>query len=284
MNNIPSFEDAFMRYYGERAQILRYMREAIGTEEVKWQDLTKYNLSLCAEHILSIVTANSARTYFNVLCGLFSKFTDEGIIPCKNPHDVLKAKKTPQQNVALTESELHKIEKYYDSLFFCPNRQVEKDCLTLFLIEAYCGARTCDVEELSDRNITDGKISYISKKTQTLTSMPVHYKIPLLLSRKPQKEYSTMTKNRVIKRVAKNCGITQPITLFYRGAMVTKPKYELLASHSARRTFASVLAAKGAPLAEISQFMGHSSLLMTSKYIKSDTQNASPEALSFFCQ
>jgi integrase len=64
--------------------------------------------------------------------------------------------------------------------------------------------------------------------------------------------------------------------------MVTKKKYQLCAFHTARRSFASILAAKGVPVAEISQFMSHSSLSMTERYIKVDTKKISEEALSFF--
>lgn len=282
MNTNITFESEFAKQHPDRMQIVNYLHNALGLTSVDWSDLTKLNLSTFAEHVKERVSPNSARTYFAVLCGFLGKYQEENIIPCKKPSEVLKAKKVPQQNVALTEDELKKIERYYDGLLTMPGHQPEKDCLTLFLLESYCGARACDTEGLSEKNIQDGMLSYVSQKTHVLATMPVHKKIPLLLSRKPKREYFTYVKNRIIKRVAQKCGIDQPVTIFYHGALQTKPKYEFLGTHTARRTFASILAGKGAPLAEISQFMSHSNQLMTSRYIKVDTQQASPQALSFF--
>ena len=280
--NILSFEQEWMRQKSGRIQIIRFMREAIGVSEVSWQDLTKINLIRVADYIKDRVSPNSARTYFAEIVAFLHCYDDEGIIPCKNPSEVLKCKKVPQQNTALTEDELHLIVAYYDSLWLKKGHQAEKDVLTLFLIEAITGARSCDVEEISTNNIENHLLSYVSKKTKTLAVIPEHCRLQQLISRKPTAVYSATTKNRTIKRVAKVVGITQPITLYYHGAMVTKPKNEFLGTHSARRTFASILSAKGVPIAEIAQFMSHNSTQMTERYIKVDSQNVSEAAMSFF--
>ena len=161
-------------------------------------------------------------------------------------------------------------------------KKPEKDVLTLFLIEAITGARSCDVEDLSINNIKDNKLSYVSKKTHVLAVIPEHRRLQELLMRKPKKAYSNTTKNRTIKRIAEKVGITQPITLYYHGAMETKPKFEYLGTHSARRSFASILSEKGVPIAEIAQYMSHTNTSMTERYIKVDNQKASMAALSFF--
>ena len=282
MTNVLSFEQEWVRACPKRIQILRFIREAIDVKETSWDMITKVNLIKVANYIKGKVAANSARTYFAEICAFLHNYDEEGIIPCRHPEEVLKAKKVPQQNVALTESELKLIENYYDKLWTKKGHQCEKDVLTLFLLEAFCGARSGDVEELTTANIQDGRLMYVSEKTHTLATIPAHRRLQQLLERKPTTVYSGGTKNRTIKRVAKKVGITQIVTIYYRGKMHSWPKYRYLGTHSARRSFASVLSAKGVPTAEISQYMGHSDIAMTNRYIKVESDKASAAALSFF--
>lgn len=284
MANLLSFEQEFVRRHPQRCQILRYMRAILGKREVEWSDLTKINLIAIADYIKYEVSANSAVTYLAILKGFLNLYMEDVDIPCKNVSGAMKAKKVPQQNVALTEVELMKIEQYHEGLMMRKGHQAEKDCLTLFLIEAFCGARTCDVEKLTVDNIANGKLTYVSQKTKTLTTLPAHSKLARLIMMKPTKEYSLATKNRVIKRAAERCGIDQPITIFYHGKMQTRPKYEYIGTHSARRSFISILIDKGVPIAHVSKMAGHSSIAMTMRYYCSDKLDINEEAMKFFEQ
>ena len=279
---MEKFEKEFCHRYPNYAFLIRYMQAAIGKEEINWSDLTSTNLTDVVEYLTKTVTPNSASTYLAVIKGFLNMVSDEIDLPTMRFAKILRVKKTPQQNVALTEEEVKRIDDYYKVLLKKDKHKVEKDVLTLFLIECYCGSRGVDVENMTEDNIKDGMISYVSKKTHILAQIPEHYRIKDLFKRKPSKEYSRMTKNRIIKEVCKLCGIDDKVTLFYHGSMVTKKKYELVGQHTARRSFSSILAAKGVPVPEISQYMGHTSISMTERYIKVDNKKASPEALSFF--
>lgn len=277
-----SFEQEFTRLQPRYIHVLRYIRQALATDEVQWSDLTRPNLALVADHIKDSVSPNTAVLYLAIIKSVLNMYKDENLFACSHPEAVLKARKAPQQNVALTLDELNRIINYYDILSSKLFHQKEKDILTLFLIECLCGARSCDVANLSLKNIHGDKLSYVSQKTQTLAVVPVHHLLPTLLQRIPRIDYNRAIKARTIKRVARLCGISQPVTIFYHGSMQTRPKYEFLGTHTARRTFASILAAKGVPLADISQYMAHTSLAMTERYIKADLQRVSPEAQTFF--
>lgn len=282
MRKTLSFEQEFTRVVDDRPQVLRFMRQALDTKEVQWNDITASNLATIATHIASVVSPNSAVTYCAIIKAFLARYKDEGILPCKTPERYLKAKKFPQENVALTQDEVERIVTYYDHLLTRQGHQAEKDVLTLFLLEVFCGARSCDIEEMTLDNIRDGKFSYVSQKTHVLATMPVHRMLPTLLSRKPTREYFNAVKVRTIKRVAKSCGIDTPTTICYHGAMQTRPKYEYLGTHTARRTFASILAAKGVQIAEIAQYMSHTNTTMTERYVKVDTSRCSDAALAFF--
>lgn len=277
-----NFEYEFKRLHPDRAFLLNYMHKALDKEEIVWDDLTAINLMSIATHIKSCVTPNSASIYFSILKSFLNLMSDEVELPTMKFSTILKCKKTPQQNVALTEDEVQRIDKYYQKLMRSKKKYVEKDVLTLFLIECYCGARGVDVEQMTVYNIKEGRLTYVSQKTNTLATMPVHYRLRRLLQHRPKKEYSRQTKNKIVKRVCKKCGIDEEVTIFYHGKMATRKKYEYCGFHTARRSFASMLATKGVPVVEISQYMSHRNISMTEKYIKVDRNHVSEAALAFF--
>lgn len=282
MSKVLSFEQEFTRSFDDLAHILRHVREAIGVTETQWSDLTKVNLIRVANHIKTKVSSNSARTYFAVLCGFIHKYEDEGIVPCRHPEEVLKAKKEPQQGIYLTEEEIKRIEKYYDDLMTKQRHQPEKDCLTLFLIEMYTGARFSDCECFSTNNLKDGRLTYTSIKTSILTEVPEHRRLQELIERLPERRYANSTVNRALKRVAKKVGINQPTTIFTRGKLRTAPKYEFVSTHVGRKSFVTNLANRGVDIYTISAYAGHKSVLQTDHYIVRDTIKTPEEALSFF--
>ena len=283
METTINFEETFSSMYPDRAFLLRYIHEALGKEEIEWNDLTAFNLKRIAEYIKTKVTANSANSYFAKLKAFLNLMADDVELPTNKFASILKTKREPQQNVALTEDEVERIYQYYKHIpKDIPLRKREVEVLALFLLECYCGGRGIDVENMTTANIENGRLSYVSQKTHTLATMPVHYRFRELLKRKPKTEYCRMTKNRIVKNACKKCGIDEKVTIYYHGSMQTKPKYEFCGFHTARRSFASMLAAKGVPIVEIAQYMSHSNISMTERYIKVDNKRSSEAAMAFF--
>lgn len=277
MGKTLSFEQEFIRANPKRIKIIRYMREAIGTKEVDWEMLTTLNLSKVADVISSYVSGNSACTYLAILKAFLARYADEGIIPCNKPSKVLKAKRLPSQHVFLTEEEIDRIEKYE------PESDCERDVKAAFLIECYLGARRSDVLKITKENIRDGKIVYVSQKTHTECSVPIHRNLMKYLSYTPKKERALPVYNRTIQRICKNVGIDNEVTLFFHGSLQRKPKYEFVGSHTARRSFCSNLAKRHVDIYTIARLAGHGqNIIMTQRYICLDTDNLSDETLSFF--
>ena len=86
---ILSFEQEFVKKTPNRIQILRFMREAIGVDEVLWEHITTLNLSKVRDFICGKVAGNSACTYLAVLKAFLANYVDEKLFPCKNPHKEL---------------------------------------------------------------------------------------------------------------------------------------------------------------------------------------------------
>lgn len=277
-----SFEQFFRRRNPQYVFLINRMRAAMSLTHVTYDDITSSNLRLFLDYMHDEVSANSLRLYCAVIKATINECAADGLIHAPKCTSVLKVKSEPQQNVALSDNEIRLFEQYYDRIITQAGNQVEKDVLTLFLLEIYSGARGIDVESLTSANVVDGQLSYVSKKTHTLTTLPAHRRLLTLIARKPAKQYSRMTKNRTIKRVAQRIGITQPVTIFYHGKQQTRPKCEYLGFHCARRSFVSSLIDMGVPISTVSRMAGHSDIKMTFRYYQSDKVAVCPEAMAFF--
>lgn len=272
---ILSFEQEWTRRVPKRPQILRYMRSAIETDEVQWGDLTTLNLSRIREYICESFAGNSSYTYLAEIKTFLSHYKDEGIIPCSDPVKQLKAKRVPSEQVVLNAEEISRIERY------TPQTKKEGWVKAQFLCEYYCLARSSDIQQLTTENIQGDFITYVSQKTHVATTVPLHRNFIKYFSQRG-KTLDRSTYNRIIKRICQNCGIDEEVKLFYHGRVQVRKKYELVGSHTARRSGATELAKRDVPIATISRLMNHTNTLITSRYIFADTRNLGKEAMSFF--
>lgn len=272
---ILSFEQEWTRRNPCRVQVLRYMREAIGVEEIEWSMITTLNLTKVREYICERVAGNSACTYLAILKAFLAAYLDENLFPCKNPHKELKAKRVPSEQVVLNAEEIALIERYK------PKTEKEKWVKAQFLCEYYCLARSSDIQQLTPENIQGDFITYVSQKTKIATTVPLHKNF-IKYFKQRGKTLDRSVYNRIIKRICKNCGIDEEIKLFYHGKVQIRKKYELIGSHTARRSGATELAKRDVPIATISKLMNHTNTLITSRYIFADTRNLGEEAMSFF--
>lgn len=271
-----SFVGAFLCKTPERIHVLKYIAAAIEKEQIEWSDFTTSNLTRIRDYIADTVSANSASVYLNIIKALLNENKDNPSLPNSNFGKLLTVRKEPSQNVALTEDEIALIEAYV------PNNEHEKAVKAQFLCEYYCGARASDIQQMTEKNIVDGHIVYVSKKTRIETSVPLHKNFMKYFNQRG-KQYSKASYNRIMKRIAENCGINEKVKIYYHGKIQEQPKYEFIGSHTARRSMATNLARRNVPISVISQLMNHgSNELMTARYICVDTKNIGSEAMAFF--
>lgn len=270
------FETEFMRKNPKRGNVLRLMREAIGKDRVEFEDLTAVNLTRVRDHICESVTGNSACTYLAVIKATLSPFAADGMLPCRNPHDKLKAKHVPSQHIALTEEEVAKLDAYV------PYNETERDVKILFMRGCYTGARSSDCKQFTPDIIRGDHIAYVSQKTKTEVIQPLHHALVKYLYAQPSYIPCPSVLNRTIQRICEYLGFNEEVTLFVGGKLQKGPKWQFVTSHTARRTFATNLAIRAVPISIISQLCGHSSTNMTDRYISIDTRNLGANAMAFF--
>ena len=277
-----TFENIFKQRNPNYGFLLSRMQRAIGVNEVTFNDINTVNLRKFKEYMEGEVANNSLKTYMAVIKATIKEMHSDGLIRSDKCTSVLKVKSDPQQNVCLTDEEVQMMEAYYDRLMKESGHEIEKGVLTLFLIEIFTGARGSDVERFTLDNISDGNLSYVSKKTHTLTILPAHHKLQYLIRNKPEREFSRVTKNRIIKNVAKLCGINKVVNIYYHGRQRSLPKYKFLGFHCARRTFCTSLINRGVPISAVSKLAGHRNLNVTQRYFVTNDIQLDDNAMAFF--
>lgn len=268
-----SFVGVFCSRQPERLGVLRYLAASLG-KTPKWSDFTKPNMADFVRFLTSHTSRNSAKTYVAIVKGILNVYEEN--LPSSGVTKVMSVKGEPSQHVALTEEEVERIHRYQ------PKSETESDIKRAFMLECLCGARSCDVATLSESNIKDGWLTYISQKTKTETSVPVHRLLLQYLSMPAGKPHVRSVVCDTIKRICRSVGITSVVRIFTHGKWVEIPKCELVGSHTARRSFATQLALRGVPVPTISKLMGHSNTKMTSRYICIDRSDIGDTAMAFF--
>lgn len=178
--------------------------------------------------------------------------------------------KEESESVYLNESELSLLYEYD----FNNNKKLDR-VRDLFLVGAWTGLRFSDFIRITKDNISNGVIHIEQQKTNKSVSIPLHPIVLEIWNKYGQsipKTISNQKFNDYIKEVCKLAGIKE-----HEHKAITKggvrqskrfEKWELVSSHTARRSFATNLFLSGFPALSIMQITGHKTEAAFMKYIK----------------
>lgn len=145
----------------------------------------------------------------------------------------------------------------------------------LFLIGCWTGLRISDLSRLELSNIKNGLLSITAQKTRQKVVIPVTSELQAVLDKYPDRLPKIPTDqhyNREIKKVCEMAGINEVITAEVKKgslkASAPVPKYKLVTSHTARRSFATNLYRRGIPSTQLMFLTGHSTEDAFLRYIK----------------
>ena len=172
------------------------------------------------------------------------------------------------ETIALTKDEL-------EALWRCDSlTQMERKAADLFLIGTYAIARWEDYSRLSLANISGGMLGYEQLKTGRSVILPASPRLVACLERNGGHApvLSQQKFNEAIKRACKKIGMTDLVhfTKSQGSSRISceKPRYELVSSHTARRTGCTILYLSGVPAKRCMMLSGHKTERVFLSYIR----------------
>ena len=154
----------------------------------------------------------------------------------------------------------------------------------LFLIGCYTGLRVSDYNS----RLTKDNFKYtdkgnpilvkITRKTKSPISIPIYWKELFHIAEKYDYVFPKMTDQRIntyIKEVCKSIGLNE-IVEYHTGkggktTLQKNEKWELITTHTGRRSASTNLAIKGLTEGQVANFTGHKTNSMVAKYNKAST-------------
>lgn len=156
----------------------------------------------------------------------------------------------------------------------------EKHIRDMFVVASYTGLRISDVRQLNEATISNGMLSLYQTKTKERVEIPILKEIAELISHYQKTGFPTINickANETIKDLARRCGISESISYKeLRGGTAiikTKPKWEMISFHTARRSCITNLYRRGYPPNFIMIISGHRSLQAFQRYMRASSKD-----------
>lgn len=299
IENVVRAQLTLKRYHTTLIKLQEY-EKSLGIT-LEWEDINMvfYN------HFIGWMNANKFSYNYTGdviknLKAFFDVARDEGL------HDLSLSKKfkvlsEDSDSIYLNLDELSKIHNLViDEALIIENRNLKilnvkgniermieslTDCRDRFLIGAFTALRFGDYSDLAPMTYNDDYITRISRKTNTKTAIPMHQVIREILKRRNNQlppAISNQKMNEQLKVLAELAGIKDNVEItITRGGKQERTiykKYELVSTHTARRSGATNMFLAGINPISIMAFTGHRTLKSFMKYIKATSiENAQKE-------
>lgn len=261
----------------------KYLKEysskykSIDFENITLEFYNNYTAFLSQDHSLS---ANTVGKHIKTIKAFMNEATERGVN--QNLEFRKKKFKTIREEadtVYLSIKELEQFEKL--KLSASPRLEKVRD---LFLIGCYTGLRFSDFTQIKSENINLEKSMLLirTQKTSERVAIPLHKTVKTIMQKYNYKlpiPYTNQVMNNYIKDVASLAGLKELTeTTITRGGIVEKtisPKFKLITTHTARRSFATNIYLAGVPTISIMKITGHKTERSFMAYIRiSQEENA----------
>lgn len=178
------------------------------------------------------------------------------------------------ETIYLTEQELQRIK----DMELPTNQSQVRDS---FLVSCYTSLRFSDISRLGEKHIdfANNTITITTQKTNKVVVIPIHPTVLEIFEkygRRVPPVQSNQATNRMLKKICNLCGINNPVTIMETSGGVrtekTYEKWQLVSSHTARRSFATNAFKRGVPTLSIMQITGHQTESSFMRYIRISTE------------
>lgn len=230
---------------------------------------------------------NTFGTTVKVLKAILNEATERDInTNIKFQKKRFKTVKEETDNIYLTEKELTGL--YGFDFSDKPHLERVRD---LFIVGCYTGLRFSDFTNIKPENIKGDFISIKTGKTGQDVVIPIHPMVQDVMKKYKGLYDNTLppalhnqVMNRYLKEVGELAGLNEPCIIEKTKAgkkySVTMKKYELIVTHTARRSFATNAYLAEIPTLAIMQITGHKTEKSFLKYIKVSQEENAQKLLS----
>lgn len=254
------------------ADFLGRRKSSISFDEVDEKFYSSLIKHLCEKNLSN----NTQGKLIKIIKSFMHYTLEKGIHSNSKFIKTLKKFKEETVKVVLTLTELEQVENLEN---VPPELQAIKD---IFLIQIYTGLRNSDLNNLKKENINlrERRITIYTIKTQDATVIPISKKLYHILEKynRDIPKMSSQWYNRGLKKLCKLAGIDTRVQLtHYIGNVrkdMIKPKYELVSSHTARRTFITLSLKKGVLPEMVMKVSGHKDRLSFQSYVRISQEEA----------
>lgn len=304
-NSPEAFRVALLKYFNkDTTKVLTFFeafdlhiaskKATIAPQTVKKFEVLKNHLLRYQTHSKSKITFHSLDLFFfenfnNYLCTqrkllnnsasklisifkIFLNWACDRNIHFNQEFKKYRCKETKNEVIYLTEAEL--------LLLFnldLTQKQSLAKVRDVFCFACFTGARYSDVSKLTRDDIHGNEWYLRTKKTKDVLIIPLNpYALEILdrhkKEEKPLPVISNQKTNEYLKELCKEAKIETPQRIVkFRGAErieTVHPKYELIGTHSARRTFITLSLEKGMRAETVMSITGHTNYRTMQKYVK----------------
>ena len=151
----------------------------------------------------------------------------------------------------------------------------------VFVFQCLTGQRFSDIEAIKREDIREGVWHLRTQKTRDIIQVPLVQLAKDILDKykndlRPLPTMTNQRTNLYIKEICKIAQLSEPITKtkYYgnRREDTTKPKYEFITTHVARKSFATIANENGMTHTEIMDITGHKDLKTLQAYLGTDSK------------
>lgn len=170
----------------------------------------------------------------------------------------------------------------------CLDKEEQQVC-DLFVIGCCTALRYSDYTNLSKSNFVNGMVTILTKKTTQKVMVPYHEFIVKILERRHYNydflKYTGFSSrfNKIIKEVCRKAGITECVPVCFmenkKPVHLLYEKWELIGSHTARRSAATNMIRSGMSVTQVMAFTGHKTQESFFRYLR-----FTREEIAYACQ
>lgn len=251
--------------YWSQFKVWKKYNDMFGHRDIRFSDITrKYLKSIFNQMEKDGYSPKSVEIQKGCISTMINESRYEGIHNITDVHKKIETKKSESNEVSLTLERMNELEKENLEGEFAIVR--DKFVLAVWL----GGVRRSDWDKFSILNVQDGIFTYRQSKTQKIMRIPltgqVGQKVLRILEHYETLPFVELNRcTRYMKKIGEKCGWNESVE--YKRKII--PFYDTLGTHTARRTFATIMFHRfKLDPKTIMHFTGHSSLPLFYNYVQ----------------